>query len=86
MRETRWGKARKKPIVIEFREPKDETWTFYPNTSEPVRGERIQTHEGTLCAIVGLDFIIKGVQGELYPIKKEIFYRTYDVVEEISCD
>jgi len=29
----------------------------------------------------GKDFIIRGVEGEFYPIKKDIFYKTYDVIE-----
>ncbi len=75
-----WGKARKKPIVIEFREP-------IPNTQskEPllVPVEQIETREGVLSAWPTIDFVIKGVQGEIYPIGKDIFYETYDVVEEI---
>lgn len=39
----------------------------------------IQTLEGTMRADVG-DFIIKGVQGEFYPCKPDIFAATYDGV------
>ena len=41
----------------------------------------IQTLEGTLKAEIG-DFIIKGIKGEFYPCKEEIFNLTYDLVEE----
>jgi hypothetical protein len=48
-------------------------------------GERdtltIQTLEGTMTASVG-DFIIKGVQGEFYPCKPDIFEKTYEKVAE----
>lgn len=39
----------------------------------------IDTLEGNMIANVG-DFIIKGVEGEFYPIKEDIFQKTYDKV------
>jgi hypothetical protein len=43
----------------------------------PVNGQlRIETLEGTMLADPG-DWIIKGVAGELYPCKPEIFAATY---------
>ncbi len=41
----------------------------------------IKTLEGILRADIG-DWIIKGVQGELYPCKPDIFEQTYELVEE----
>ena len=41
----------------------------------------IQTLEGRMRADIG-DYIIKGVKGEFYPIKEEIFHETYEQVEE----
>ena len=40
----------------------------------------IATLEGTMCASPG-DWIIKGVAGEFYPIKPDIFAKTYEAVE-----
>lgn len=40
----------------------------------------IKTLEGTMTADFG-DYIIQGVNGELYPCKPEIFEKTYDIVE-----
>ena len=37
----------------------------------------IHTLEGTMCANVG-DWIIRGVQGELYPCKPDVFAETYE--------
>jgi hypothetical protein len=37
----------------------------------------IQTLEGVMCAQPG-DWIIRGVMGELYPCKPEIFAKTYE--------
>lgn len=41
----------------------------------------IDTLEGTLTASVG-DFIIKGVDGEFYPCKPDIFNKTYTEVSK----
>jgi len=62
-----WKKARKKPVVVEFREVKG-------------KREKIKTKEGVLVAVKGRDYVIRGVEGEIYPIAKEIFEQTYDVV------
>lgn len=40
---------------------------------------KIFTLEGTMEASVG-DYIIRGVKGEFYPCKPDIFHATYDVV------
>ena len=40
----------------------------------------IRTLEGDHRAIVG-DYIIKGVQGEFYPCKEDIFHKTYEIIE-----
>lgn len=39
----------------------------------------IETLEGEMTASVG-DYIIKGVQGEFYPCKPDIFEATYEAV------
>jgi len=46
----------------------------YANPSAPVL--RIETLEGVMTAQVG-DWIIKGVKGECYPCKPDIFNATY---------
>lgn len=40
---------------------------------------KIATLEGIMTASIG-DYIIKGVQGEFYPCKPDIFEQTYDEV------
>lgn len=64
----KWGKARKKPLIVAYREVEGDE-------------EKIITREGTLIAKKGHDFIIRGFEGELYPIDKQIFYKTYDIIE-----
>ena len=39
----------------------------------------IKTLEGNMLASVG-DYVIKGVSGEFYPCKPDIFAATYDLV------
>jgi small ligand-binding sensory domain FIST len=45
-------------------------------------GLRIRTLEGVMTASPG-DFIIKGVQGEFYPCKPDIFEQTYELAETV---
>ena len=45
------------------------------------RDLEIDTLEGTMKAKPG-DYIIKGVNGEFYPCKPEIFKQTYELVGE----
>ena len=40
----------------------------------------IKTLEGVMTAKTG-DYIIKGVEGEIYPCKPEIFEKTYEIIE-----
>lgn len=89
------SKYRKKPVVIDaFRWTGDihqtedpewiiealkngavEIWKKQPTGCEMA----IKTLEGTMTANQG-DYIIKGVQGEIYPCKPEIFEQTYELV------
>lgn len=41
---------------------------------------KIYTLEGTMKASIG-DWIIKGVNGEFYPCKPDIFAKTYEKIE-----
>ena len=58
-------KFRKKPIIIEAYQTKEE--------------KIIQTLEGPLRAAPG-DWIITGLRGEQYPRKPDIFEKTYELV------
>lgn len=59
-----WFTVKKKPVEVEVRGPL--------NTSE-----RVSTMEGDVRANEG-DFIIRGVEGEKYPIEPDEFRRLYD--------
>lgn len=52
------------------------TGNFLPKKSNLM----ISTLEGPHYATIG-DYIIKGVHGEFYPCKPDIFHETYEVVE-----
>lgn len=41
----------------------------------------VPTIEGSLTVQIG-DYIIRGVAGEFYPCKPDIFEKTYDLVED----
>lgn len=90
-------KYKKKPVVIEAFQLNDrgligEDW-FWDAVSnnkiithsfgkyEPNKAWcEIKTLEGTMTAEPG-DFIIQGVEGEIYPCKPDIFHKTYEVAE-----
>ena len=83
-------KYRKKPVEIEAiqltRENACEVLTFCNSSGDIVASNddgtvSIKTLEGTMIANIG-DYIIKGVKGEFYPCKPDIFEATYDLVEE----
>lgn len=44
---------------------------------------RIRTLEGVMQAAL-TDMVIRGVEGELYPCKAEVFARTYEFVEDVG--
>lgn len=88
-------KYRKKPVIIEaiqFEDNSDriiEIHEFMGGDTIRVNYEdrdnpylKIETLEGIMKASVG-DYIIKGVNGEFYPCKPDIFEKTYErVIDE----
>lgn len=84
-------KYRKKPVVIEAMELTHENfaevkgWCGGKYWSRPpmraVTGLIISTLEGDMTAAFG-DFVIRGVKGEFYPCKSDIFAATYEPVRE----
>ena len=79
------AKYRKKPVVIEAIQWTGtnivEIFDFVGDACYFTEGLFIRTLEGDMFAHVG-DYIIKGVQGEFYPCKPDIFEETYEIVEE----
>lgn len=80
------SKYRKKPVVIEaFKWGTDVVpdWWVKASASFEMNVEAgtvyIHTLEGTMIANSG-DYIIQGVQGEVYPCKPDIFKATYEAV------
>lgn len=86
------GKYRKKPVVIDaFKwtggpdQTEDPVWIVDAIKAGIVRFEKhptvmvIQTTEGEMRALLG-EWIIRGIQGEIYPCKPDIFEATYDEV------
>jgi hypothetical protein len=91
------AKFRKKPIVIEAWKVSElvhqarETWGELPETIRALyetggilfepKSVSIETLEGRMRGEWG-DWIIKGVKGEFYPCKDDIFAATYELVGE----
>jgi hypothetical protein len=84
------AKYRKRPVVVEAHQLNVvnmeylEEWCHgsIKGISLP-KAERcidIQTLEGEMRAEID-DYIIKGVNGEFYPCKPDIFEKTYDFIE-----
>jgi len=83
-------KYRKKPVVIEAVQLiagcGDEMAKFAPNHiidwghKDGKLWATIKTLEGTMKANEG-DFVIKGVKGEFYPVKNDIFLETYEKID-----
>ena len=78
-------KYRKKPVEVHAMQYTHENaahfaeWMGY----QPIfvaAGMEIDTLEGTMTASMG-DWIIRGIQGEFYPCKADIFAATYEPVE-----
>jgi hypothetical protein len=78
---------RKKPVVIEAVQYDGVFPLAFLREDESVRADSessdllIETLEGTMRGTVG-DWLIRGVQGELYPCKPDIFAATYERVVE----
>ena len=78
-------KFRKRPVVIEARQYtrnglEAEQVADWCDGQQGDDGLIIRTKEGDMLADYG-DWIIKGVQGEFYPCKPDIFEQTYELVE-----
>ena len=79
----RMAKYRKKPIVVDVFQwlmddvPEWITSAIRDNTINFDIRMIISTTEGEMLASPG-DYIIKGVNGELYPCKPDIFEQTYE--------
>ena len=81
---------RKKPVVVDAflftggpDQEEDPIWLVEALKEGKVKvtatGIVIQTLEGVMSARLG-DYVIRGVQGEIYPCKPDIFEATYEAV------
>jgi hypothetical protein len=58
--------------------------SLVPDVGGPAEGVFIRTLEGVMFARNG-DWVIRGVQGEFYPCKPDIFAATYEAVDPAWC-
>ena len=84
------GNYRKKPVVVQaiqffsggFDYNADEAMKFCRQLYLDAEGPwRIRTLEGNMIVTSG-DYIIKGVKGEFYPCKPDIFEQSYEQVND----
>ena len=87
-------KAQKKPVIIDFIEINVNTtpeeikqWVesfnqkfeeYFDDNGDTLK---VKTLEGTSYDVTTSDVIIRGVKGEYYPCKKDIFEETYETIE-----
>ena len=86
-------KYRKKPVVVEAVQWTGNNKVEILEFTKETRGRHrisyntgyfeIETLEGVMRANVG-DWIIKGVKGEFYPCRPDIFAATYEPAEDIA--
>ena len=65
-----WKDCWKKPVKVQYKE-----------ITETVE---IKTREGTLFGYAGKDVLLKGIKGEVYPCKIDIFNATYTTTAPLS--
>jgi hypothetical protein len=75
------AKYRKRPLVIEAIQWTGDNWeeikAFCPSVYEPEDVPFIPTLEGDMTLCLN-DWVIKGIKGEFYPCKPDIFAETYE--------
>lgn len=86
---------RKKPVVVEAiyydgeNDKEIQSWSRgvveIAGGIETHRAMRVHTLEGAIWLSVG-DWIIRGIKGEYYPCKPDIFKETYEQVSGIYAD
>ena len=81
---------KKKPVIIEAIQWLGDNFIEIDNfitiehETYPCQGiVKVPTLEGIMTANKG-DYIIKGINGEFYPCKEDIFLKTYELVEDIK--
>jgi hypothetical protein len=82
------AKYRKKPVVIEAVQFTGNNFTEIMNfmnkndlVCEVMNHVIIPTLEGDMICSLN-DYVIRGVVGEFYPCKEDIFHKTYEEVEK----
>lgn len=83
---------RKRPVVVEARlidmSDYDEACSILAWCGGTAVGEGFEPHVMSILTLEGVmyandgDYIIKGVQGEFYPCKPDIFEATYEEITE----
>ena len=80
-------KFRKKPVVIEAEQFDTDKWQLAKEGDilscvlyDGYIGHYIRTLEGNMT-VKESDYVIRGIKGEFYPCRKDIFEETYEPVD-----
>lgn len=71
----RWYPVRKRPVEVEARGP-----YYDPQVVETIEGD-FEVSESYVRSHGGY-YLIRGVEGEIYPCGADIFRETYEIIEE----
>jgi phospholipid N-methyltransferase len=81
-------KVRKKPVVVDAIEITEDFLSKLPIEVNGRRVDRVgenkvmvETLEGNMEGKLG-DFLVIGVKGEIYPVRRDIFFKTYEIVND----
>jgi hypothetical protein len=74
-------RVRKKPVEVEAFQLTKEIFDKFILEDGGQKFAFSETLEGTHTASVG-DWIIRGIKGEHYPCKPDIFEQTYDIIDD----
>lgn len=80
-------KYRKKPMVVDTiqydgtNQKEIEEWTNYYAFEKQGRGFVVETLEGFIHISKG-DWVVRGIKGEYWPVKPDIFALTYEEVQD----
>lgn len=76
----RWAESENQAKLLELLGMQRSSWHGYAKTDE-CSSLHIKTLEGNSYEVKKGDWIIRGVKGEFYPCKPDIFEATYELVD-----
>ena len=79
-----WGKAKAKPIEVDFRDPVPHDRCTFESVLGTLPGRPASEQSDKFAAKPGRDYIIRESSGRIYVMLIERFNEIYDIVEPIQ--